>query len=107
MPSHRGKRSYNGNKKREARNAQYQQQETSRNYITDNQYKDQVIGETVNLVTTSAILGELTQAYPEASDKELTKAVPNVDPGDVLDVPNRYHLELFVDCNEFSGNFNE
>lgn len=49
------KRTPKGKKKRELREDLYTQQRASRKYISDNEFKDRVNGETVNQVTSNGV----------------------------------------------------
>jgi hypothetical protein len=69
------------------------QKSLSRKFIRDYMYKDRVTREEVNLVTKDEVENNLQRIFKK--DGYYLSAVPNVDRGDVLDVPNIYHLELF------------
>lgn len=74
------------------------QKQAARKYVYDNEFKDKIRKEQVNLVTKTAIEKKLEKDFCGY----LLAAVPEVERGDVLEVPNIYHLELFPECNEFS-----
>ena len=78
------------------RNELYEQRQFSKKYIRDYEFKDKVCKEEVNLVPKVEVEYYLEIAF----DGYLLAAVPDVDRGDVLDIPNIYHLELFQNCNE-------
>jgi len=68
-----------------------EQQNYSRAIINQNAYHDRVNGEKVNTLEQKEIIAQLTALYPEAPPQ----AVPNVQDGSVLTIPNLYQLELF------------
>jgi hypothetical protein len=78
------------------------QKKSSRQFIRDYEFKDQVNKEEVNLVTPAEIKDHLKTVF---SNYYLGAVPVDLDRGHVLDVPNVYHLELFEGCNEAEDAF--
>ena len=88
--------SHKRSKQAEKRRAELKEQkQASRKFIQDYQYTDRVNKEQVNLVTSEEIHDNLKANFQGV----VMAAVPNVDRGDVLEVPNLYHLELFPELS--------
>lgn len=84
--------SHNRSKKAKQRRAEIRKQKQSAShFIHCNQHRDLVTGETVNSQTQSEVIEHLNRTF----NGVYMAAVPNVDPGDVLDTPTVYHLELY------------
>ena len=80
------------------RNDIYEQKREAGRIIRANEYKDQINKEEVNLLTPQEISSKLEVVFKGV----LIAAIPDIDRGHVLEVPNVYHLELFPFCNEVS-----
>jgi len=82
--------------KKQAEQTLQEQQRFSRNIINSSAFHDRVNGEKVNILEQKEIINQLTALYPDAPPQ----AIPTVQDGSVLTIPNLYHLELFPDCNQ-------
>jgi hypothetical protein len=91
----RGKRNLTTYKRKLAQKATEQSLREQRSFssqiVRDNAFHDRINGETVNILAQSEIIRQVTTIYPDAPPQ----AIPTVQDGSVLNVPNVYHLELF------------
>jgi len=67
------------------------QRSYSRKIVNENAYHDQLKRETVNILEQEEIIKQVIAIYPDAPPQ----AIPTVQDGFVLTIPNLYHLELF------------
>ena len=87
--------------KKQAKQTLREQQNLARHIISVNAFHDRITGERVNTLPPDEIIKQITATYPQAPPE----AIPTVQDGSVLTIPNRYHLELFSGSNLQSSTY--
>lgn len=81
--------------KKQQKTSLKQQKRYSKQIVQENTYYDKQRKETINLLPRNEIIRRVTKIYPDAPPQ----AIPNIQDGQVLDVTNQYHLNIFQTNN--------